>query len=129
MNRANERKKKRTLSHFATFKLYNIRELVISCCCPKSNNEVAWLLALTQASLVESVTDVLVVASIVFVRVMRWFTALAPFNVANVMVGTAIESSKEKPRRTKTRTLARHNNSKKDIDEFTTLNQFGGRVA
>lgn len=48
------------------------------------------LLALAQASLVESVTDVLVVASIIFVRMVRRFTALAPFNVANIVVSATI---------------------------------------
>ena len=74
---------------------------------------MARLLALTQASLVESVTDVLVVASIIFIRMMRWFTTLAPFDVSNIMVGTAIQSSKEKSRRAKTRTLTRQNSDKK----------------
>ena len=69
---------------------------------------MAWLLAFAQTSLVESVTDVLVVTSVIFIRVMRWLTTLAPFNITNVMVGTAIQSSKEKARGAKTHTLTRH---------------------
>ena len=84
------RKTKRTFGHFATFELYNVGELVVSRCGPKSNNEVTRLLALAQASLVESVTDVLVVASIIFIRMVRRFTALAPFNVANIVVSATI---------------------------------------
>ena len=51
---------------------------------------MARLLALAQASLVESVTHVLVVASIIFIRMVRRFTALAPFNVANIVVSATI---------------------------------------
>lgn len=68
---------------------------------------MARLLALAQASLVESVTDVLVVASIIFIRMVRGFTALAPFNVANIVVSATIESTKEKSWRAKTCTLTR----------------------
>ena len=60
---------------------------------------MARLLAFAQTCLVESVTDVLVVASVIFIRVMRWLNPLAPFNVANVTAGTVIRSTKEKNRR------------------------------
>ena len=81
---------------------------------------MARLLALTQASLVESITDILVVASVIFIRMMRWFTTLAPFNVANVIVGTAIQSSKEKSLRAKTCTLTRQKQQQQNyMDEFT----------